>query len=60
MSITLLIKQNVYRYYALTDDNTLSLLFTRHRVRFLFPRHLFVLFLTVEAPPLFFTPVISH
>lgn len=30
MSITLLIEQNVYRYYALTD-HTLSLLFTRHQ-----------------------------
>lgn len=39
MSITLLIKQNVYRYYALTD--TLSLLFTRHQERFRFTCHLF-------------------
>lgn len=31
MSITLLIEQNVYRYYALTE-HTLSLLFTRHQV----------------------------
>lgn len=31
MSITLLMEQNVYRYYALAD-HALSLLFTRHRV----------------------------
>lgn len=40
MSITLLIEQNVYRYYALTD-HTLSLLFTRHQVCFPFMCHLF-------------------
>lgn len=39
MSITLLIEQNVYCYYALAD-NTLSLLFTRHQVCFRFLLHL--------------------
>lgn len=57
MSITLLIKQNVYRYYALTD-HTLSLLFTRHQVCFsVFMCHLFF---NGVSPAFVFTSVISH
>lgn len=56
MSITLLIEQNVYRYYALTD-HTLSLLFTRHQVCFHFMCHVFFNGL---SPAFVFTSIISH